>query len=52
MTAAAAAAAATTTTTLLVPGAHQDGADLYGIVVAFVVIAVCVAAVRVLFRSR
>jgi hypothetical protein len=33
-----------------IPGAHQDGADLYGIVLAFLVIAVAITAVRLIFR--
>ena len=34
----------------VVPGSHQDGADLWGILVALLVMAVAVVAVRVLFR--
>ena len=40
------------TTTTLVPGAHQDPADLWGILLAVAVIAAAIGFVRVVFRSR
>jgi hypothetical protein len=52
------ATAQTTTTvgaapsTQVVPGAHQDGADLYGIVLALVIIVGVIGAVRLIFRRR
>lgn len=39
-------------TTQVVPGAHQDGADLYGIVLALIVIVGVIGAVRLVFRRR
>lgn len=38
--------------TQVVPGAHQDGADLYGIVLALIVIVGIIGAVRLVFRRR
>ena len=40
------------TTTTLVPGAHQDGADLWGILLALILIGGAVVAVRAGFRSK
>jgi hypothetical protein len=44
--------AAAPPTTQVVPGAHQDPADLVGIVVALVIIVGAIALVRLFFRSR
>ncbi|HET9689979.1 MAG TPA: hypothetical protein VFP61_02420 [Acidimicrobiales bacterium] len=35
-----------------VPGAHQDGADLWGLLLAVALIVACIAAVRLIFRHR
>ncbi|MGH9094209.1 MAG: hypothetical protein ACRDXE_03515 [Acidimicrobiales bacterium] len=42
----------TSVTTQVVPGAHQDPADFFGILVALVVIVGAIVLVRLAFRSR
>jgi hypothetical protein len=43
---------ASSTTVHLVPGAHQDPADFYAIVVAIILILAAIAFVRLMFRPR